>query len=300
MKNKRLAFLWDFSVDPVELHTWADGLSQALRHLNYKYNIDIKVIAGDEPNKLYRDIEEFDPDYILAWGSLDRPSFSGLKQFNVPLGLCFAGGTTIHPNTSVFDVIFCENKEYLEQFKEQGLNAYQAFGTNDSLFIEMNIAKKWKGIYHASFALWKRHNLFAEALKNEGLAVGKILEHDIEALQVCLNNNVTIIPAVPYEVLPFLINQSKYVVVTSSTIGGGQRNVLEAMSCNVPPIVMSDNPKNCEFVEESGFGIIVEPNTEAIREAVNTYTPTNKGRDYIMQKYSAEKYADTLYKNFLN
>ena len=91
---------------------------------------------------------------------------------------------------------------------------------------------------------------------------------------------------------------SRTSVNTASLWGGGQRMTLESMACNILPIVMKDSPKNIEYVEESGFGWVVEPNADAIRNAVEKLkdTKTTMGVDYIMSKWTSKHYADNLRK----
>lgn len=295
-----IAFVWDFTVHPLDLYGWADGLQAALTWLAKKYDWYVKVIASDKTEEIYQQIEELSPDVIVGWGSLDRPSFAGIKEFGKPTALCFAGGPTSHPQLDNFDLVFAENQVYKEAFEKQGVNVHIAFGTNDDLFYPMDLKKKFVGIYPAAFAKWKRHDLFAKATGKDGLALGKILDHETECFQVCIDNGVTVMPQVPYEVLPFLYNQSIYCVITANTHGGSQRAVLEAMACNVWPIVMKDSEKCAEYVLESGFGSVVEPTVEAIAAEVKNATAkrlSNKdgGRRFIESKYSAEKYADKLY-----
>lgn len=295
-----VAFIWDFTVEPLTLYGWADGLNMALKLLAQKYNWFVKVIADDDPKEIYKQIEETSPDFILGWGSLDRPSFAGIREFGVPTGLCFAGGPTEHPQLDNFDVVFVESQTYLDAFQKQGVNVHRAFGTNNYLFRQLALKKKFLGIYPASFANWKRHDLFARALGKTGLAVGRILENEEKNLQVCIDEGVTVLPELPYHAMPFLINQSKHVVITANAAGGGQRAVIEAMACGVWPIVMSDSDKCSEYVRESGFGSIVEPTVDAIKAEIERmsrykYNP-QLGIDYVKQKFSADGYADALAK----
>lgn len=295
-----MCFIWDFTVSPMQLYGWNDGLKRALEIMAEKYGVYVNVIASDKPNEIYERVKEFKPDYILGWGSLDRPSFAGLSQFKVPTGLCFAGGGTKHPHTENFDVVFVENKSYLEQFKEQEVNVIQAFGTNESLFQPIKLNKRFIACYPASFARWKRHNLFADATESKGIAVGKFLENEPECFDICVQSGNTVLTEVPYKCLPEVYNQSVYTLVTAANNGGGQRNVLESMACNVPPIVMSDSDKNCEFVEESGYGIIVDPDVDKIKEVLlSEYKNSEQGRNYILKNYSAEKYADKIYNGLI-
>jgi len=292
----KVAFVWDFSVSPVELHTWADGLNAALGVLQRDYEYDIYVIADDKQDSIHKKIRDIKPDVILGWGSLDRPSFAGVKEHGVPTALCFAGGPTNHFHTSSFDIIFVENEVYEQQFKKQSINVKRAFGTNSELFVPIDVKVHFKAFYPAAFALWKRHELFAKAVGTGGIACGKFIEQEKVCIEVCVENGVTILPPLPYAALPYLYNQSEFTLITATTKGGSQRAVLEAMSCNRIPIVMSDSEKCAEYVKDSGFGVIVEPTVEAIKEALSkTYKFDNDGRSYILSKYSADIYAKQLH-----
>lgn len=302
-KEKKLAFIWDFTVEPLELYSWSDGLSEALRILSSKYGWHVLIIPSDKPREIYDKLSTFQPDIILGWGSLDRPSFAGVKEFDVPTALCFAGGPTEHYHRENFDLIFVENDVYHEAFTKQGSKTIKAFGTNDNLFRPYNRAKRFDAVYAAAFATWKRHNLFADAVGDKGLAVGKILEHEIHNYKYCVDKGVLTLSSVPYKNLPELYSYSKTALITAANNGGGQRNVLEAMACNLPPIVMADSDKNTEFVQDSGYGFICDPNIDSIKETLTKameYKDTGKGREYIQSKYSAEKYADKLYKGLTN
>lgn len=302
-EQKRLAFCWDFTVTPAQLYQWRDGLNEALRIIAEKYNVIVQVFASDDEEQIWEDLRHFKPTHILAWGSLDRPSFAGLKDYGVPVGLCFAGGPTEHPFSSIFDVIFVENDNYVTDFKKQGLPVVKAFGTNDRLFRPKQLPIQWKGIYTASFAAWKRHHLFYEAIGDEGLAVGKVAEEEIDCFTSAKLTKTAIMPEVPYEVLPYLYNQSEIAIIPAKA--GGQRSVLEAMACNLFVIVCNDNVTTTEYVKDSFWGYAVDPTVEAIKEAIKKYDKSkNKidlslGRKYIENNYSAMQYADTLYNNLM-
>lgn len=302
-KQKRLALVWDFTVTPAQLYQWRDGLNEALRIIAEKYNVVVQVFASDDEEQIWSDLKHFKPTHILGWGSLDRPSFAGLKDYGVPVGLCFAGGTTQHPFSSIFDVIFVENDIYLNDFKEQGLPVVKAFGTNDRLFKPKQMPIKWEAIYTASFATWKRHHLFYGAVEDKGIAIGKINDEEIECFNSAKTFKTTVLPEVPYEVLPYLYNQSELAIIPAKA--GGQRSVLEAMACNLFVIVCNDNTTTTEYIEDSHWGFSVDANVEAIKDAVKRYYKSkNKidlsiGRKYIEANYSAMKYADTIYNNLL-
>lgn len=297
--RKKIFFNWDFPVSTIDFEAWDDGLSKALRIMMIKYDVEVIPLATQDTALIYQTIEEVNPDIILCWGSLDRPSFGAIKQFNKPTALCFAGGATSHGNKANFDVIFVENQQYVDDFKKQGIDAKRAFGVNEGLFLPtITMYPHFRAIYPAAFIRWKRHKLFAEAVGETGLAVGTMLDDETSRIAInhCLEYGTMILPQVPYSVLPFLMSQAATVVIAADA--GSQRTTLEAMSMNKPVIVTSDNEKNCEYVRASGVGMIVEPTAEAIREAVKDHkiAKAENGRNFIMQNYTSEMYADALWR----
>jgi hypothetical protein len=84
-----------------------------------------------------------------------------------------------------------------------------------------------------------------------------------------LINGVAIMPWVPYNVMPFLINMSKKVLITANEVGGCQRLVLEAKACDVPVEVDSDSPKLTELKDLT--------------------------REEVLKDWNEEVYADKLY-----
>lgn len=294
-QRRRLSFVWDFGVSAVEAYGWEDGLRAALDELSRKHGWLVEIIATDDRQQIWDRIEAQTPDAILCWGSLDRPSFAEMRRFGVPVALCFAGGPTEHPHSVSFDLIFVENELYVGRFREQGIEVVKAFGTHEILFRPMALSKSWGAIYPAPFCGPKRHHLFARAAGEQGLAVGGISYGEPQCHEICVQQGVTVIPRVPYRVLPHLYNQARTAVITA--LEGSQRAVLEAMACNVWPIVMSDNAGCRELVEESGYGSIVEPRVEEIRtewERVLADEPRPIGRNHILENYRAERYADLL------
>lgn len=293
---KKLAFVWDFPVDPLELYGWQDGLHMALKIIGKKFEIEIYPIVTDNTTHIYEQIDILQPDFILCWGSLDRPSFGSITQFGIPTGLCFAGGKTDHGNRMNFDIIFVENDEYVKEFKKLGQDVVKAFGVNDALFVPtINLQPHFKAIYPAAFMPWKRLDLFAKATKQQGLVVGGMI--DRKSLDACLEQGTMVMPKVAYETLPFLMAQCQCVLVTADNHGGSQRTVLEAMAMNIPVIVLSDNKKCVEYVKESGVGVIAEPTVSSIKSALDRLGEANHllGRTFIQKNYSAMNYADKLY-----
>lgn len=295
----KIAFIWQGVSRNDVVFRWQDGLWAALSLISE----DGHFVELFEPWQIM-EIKSFCPDVILYWEApctaVGRNaqwynSIRRLKEYKK--ALLFAGGQIKREWCDGFDMFFVESEIDEAAFEKISLFTRRAFGVNEKLFCPQKQPKIFDGIIHATFALWKRHDLFAQALKDRGLAVGRTQEHEPQCYQVCQENGSMILSETPPSVLVGLINASHAVVNTSSFWGGGQRCTLEAMACNVPPIVMSDSPKNVEFVEGAKFGLVVDPEVGKIIEAVNILKSEKVdavGRDYIMSKWTSRHYANAL------
>jgi glycosyltransferase involved in cell wall biosynthesis len=283
----KLAFLWD----GVKLHQgkrWKDGLWLALERMKESY-----FIRYFEPSD-YEGIKAFNPDLLLFWGAFVENIRPQVVNYPYKKAICFAGGPIERNNVDGWDMYFVESAINEAELANLGKPFIRAFGVNEEQFKPMDIAKKYLGIFAGTFALWKRHELFAEAIGSRGIAVGAKQAHEPECHQVCDKYGVKVLDEVPRPKIVKLINQSELVINPSSYWGGGQRLTLEAMACNVPPVVMSDSPKNREYVEESGYGYVVEPDVNAIKSIVSNFTNDHTGRQYIESKWTSRHYALAL------
>lgn len=295
-----------------------DGILKILDIFQKKYGWDVKFIkkseAGffkheyvlfqyvEDPKKL---IMEEKPDAILFFGDLSRPLLGELKDCGIPIALAYSGGTFTN-YLHVPDIIFVESKVYLDRLSAMRENIVQAFGTNTSVFKPIRQPKIFDAVFPATFATWKRHNLFAEAGRDaEGkwLACGWFQPREEQCWKVCQENGITMLHHQNAESMNFIYNMSRTCVITSDSSGGSQRSVLEAMAVGIPPVVMADSDKNTEYVKESGFGMIVQPNPEAIRNAVKELIANppdpQKGINYIKSKYSEDIYAEKVKEGIL-
>lgn len=276
---------------------WQDGLREAMRIIERKHKVLYREPWDDFGNA----------DVLLYWeapctiNGKDRDNYLRVASDPRPKALLFAGGEIRKEWLSTFDMVFTESQINDDELEALGVPHMRAFGVNNRLFRPMNEISVFDGVMHATFADWKRHTLFAEALGNQGLAIGRKQEHDLNGYNACQTHGVTIIPELHGDPLVRWLNKAHAVVNTSSEWGGGQRCTLEAMACGIPVIVMADSPKNREYVEESGAGLVVEPTVAAIRQAVEMvkewgFDQRWKGVEYIRSKWTAEHYAKNLLK----
>ena len=281
---------------------WRDGLWAAMKLIE-KEN---EVRYFDFP---LEGIHDFKPDIVLYWEAPctlkggNAKNYQSVLELPYKKALLFAGGPVEATTCYGFDLFFVESKVNEDDFERLGLPWKRAFGVNTEIMHPITLDKRYDGFLPATFADWKRHALFADALGDKGAVAGRLQEHDRNGYNRCTEKKVNIFGEQDAQTIAVLINESHLVVNTSSEWGGGQRATLESMACGVPVIVMSDSPKNREYVEESGAGFVVEPTVEAIRETVERFillpqsekdVYKKKALDYIRNKWTERHYADAI------
>lgn len=291
MDRKSIAFVWQGITERKEM--WKDGLWAAMKHIEKDHDV-----TYHEP---WENIPE--NSMILYWeapcteNGKNAEHYRRVRQLPNKKALLFAGGPIKEEWLEGFDHIFVESKINCEELCRIGISHSTAFGINEEIFYPLNLNKKYVGIHHGTCASWKRQWLVGEALGSDGLVIGRYQETDPSPFDRCKQKGCTVIEERTAEELNTFINESLVCVQTSDYWGGGQRCTLEAMACNVPVVCMTDSPKNREYVEESGFGTICEPNPGSIKGAVESVANQNygdRGREYVMSKWTSKHYADNL------
>ncbi len=292
MKRLRIALAWQ-GISGRYGH-WNDGLRKAMGLISNEH-----IVTYHEPHEHITDV-----DIILYWEApctilgKDKLNYLNILSNPLPKALLFAGGPIKKEWVSDFDIVFVESQINADECKELDIPHRIAFGVNTDIFYPKDEIKIYDGIHQATCASWKRLDLFGKALKDNGVVCGRYQETDRSGYEECLKQGTLVLPEQSYYSVSQLLNQSHVMVQTSDYWGGGQRATLEAMACGVPVICMNDSPKNREYVEESGFGLVVEPDVESIRKAIeklkeNTL-PSSMGVNYIENKFTAAHYAISL------
>lgn len=240
-------------------------------------------------------VRSFKPDVILFFCDFSRPILGELADYPCKKAICYSGGR-FTDYMQVPDIVFVESKSYVDWMKPMGLNVVQAFGTNTEVFKPFKQTKVFDAVMTATFARWKRQWLFAEAMGPRGLVCGWWQDREADTWQICQEKGTPLLHHQMPESINLLMNMSHTVLLTADDTGGSQRSVLEAMAAGIPPVVMSDSTMTTEYVREAGFGKIVDPNPEAIREAVEALKGTSgqAGIDYIKSKYTQGHYANQI------
>lgn len=316
----RIAFVHDWGVNYQQELDWSDGLSAALNELEKRGHEVHRYVGGGNDyhqcsliqipnplgpiqvsNNMIDHIGQLKPDVILHWADMTRPNAKPLKELGIPMAICFAGGEPDSYNTYDFDHVFVESQVYKDKFDDLEVPCSIAFGTNTDLFTPIPDQEKvFDTIFPATFAAWKRHDLYARAVQGlTSLAVGYIYtDHEQECWNECLRMGTMIMPHVSAETLKYLYAASKVCVITSMSSGGSQRTVLEAMAMNLP-LVVTDSDK-FDYLTDECFR--VEPEAEAIRGTVKALLDgerTVNTRDYVLENWSHRIYADKLEEELL-
>lgn len=294
MKSK-ISFVWQgVSQSHIREH-WKDGLYAAMQILEKEYDVEYC-----EP------WDNMTGDVILYWEApITIRGQSAHHYMNVMAKpqkkiLLFAGGPIKKEWVKGFNMVCVESKVNLDECIVLGILAVTAFGINDEIFKMNPMNKIYDGIHHGTCASWKRQELVGEALGDKALIVGREQDSDRMPFELARKYGATVIPEQPYEKVCDFINQSHVMVQTANAEGGGQRATLESMACGVPVVCMTDSPKNREYVEESGFGAVVEPTKQAIYDSVmqiiDVALDPQIGIDYVQSKWTSVHYASSLRK----
>lgn len=295
----KINFCWDWEPSAEQTIQLNDGLAAALRELENRGHTVNRYT--DSPLKVgnFSPVSEMSgADVILHWADFTRPNAKPHRELGIPMAICFAGGEAVNYNTPYFDHIFVESQVYKDKLEKAGYdNVSIAFGTNTELFTPVDQPKAFDTIFPATFAAWKRHDLYSQAVHGlTSLAVGYMYhDHEQECWQDCIKRGVTVMPHVSAEALHRLYAASKACVITSLSSGGSQRTVLEAMAMNLP-LVVTDSDK-FDYVNERDDVWRVDADPQAIREAVNFIIENNitvNTRDYVLENWSEKTYADRL------
>jgi len=316
----RIAFTWLWQNDPYQLMTWRDGLYAALRELKKRGHVllvlthgkivgevelpDFTVQIRPEGEATLHAVEDFKPDVVLSWCDMTRPDSDVGHRLGLKTAACFAGGNPFGETLRHFDHIFVESEVYRQRFQAAGISVSTAFGTNTQLFdpghkLVKGQQKVFDVCFPATYAQWKRHKKFAEAVRGfKAVACGYMYtDHETDCWEVCQDAGILTLPHVSADTLCHLYAASKCCLITSDSSGGSQRTVLEAMAMNVPVIVMQDSDKCSEYVLDAGLGFVSNPDPIAIRVWLEDLDKrVSDTRSYIRSKWSEYHYADALEK----
>lgn len=298
----KIAFVWQ-GFDG-RYGKWRDGLYAAMQIIEKQHEVKYFDFPLSDNG-----IHDFKPDVVLYWeapctyAGKDRLNYWEVQGLPYKKALLFAGGPLKDEYLEGFDLFFVESKINEEEFEALGKPWKRAFGVNTAIFKPERQPKVFDGVFQATCASWKRPWIGAEALGNKYAVMGRFQPEDPIGFIRVRDAGGMVLPELSAEAVCSMLNASHTAINTSEYWGGGQRSTLEALACGIPTIVMSDSPKNMEFLNETPCGSIVDPTPEAIRVAVEHWKEMPKqdkdfiglaGVTYVKSKWTEQHYADAI------
>lgn len=300
MKNKKLkiGFVWQGISEQSVRDRWMDGLWYAMNKIGKKHKVTFY-----EP---WDDI--VDQDIILYWEAPctaqggNGGHYNKVRNTPIKKALLFAGGPIKKEWVTGFDMLFLESKLNEKECDDLGIPWHHAFGINNKIFKPRQgngkTNKTYDGMLHGTCASWKRQWLIGEAVGNKGLLIGRGQDSDPYPFNRCRELGVEVIGNSSAYFIRDRMLDCYTLINPCDYWGGGQRATLEAMAVGLPVICCTDSPKNIEFIEESGFGRVVEPTAHAIKHAVDELkaNPLDRriGIKYVNDKWSGDIYAEQI------
>ncbi len=238
-----------------------DGFSAAIEYINTKFKNTSNIIHTI--NTFYKSL----PDQINTHGPYDigiikshfnscNKELSILKAKKILTGLFISSVCVAKDNhLKLYDVLFYETEWYRKHSRlDRHNNIFHALGVDTNIMKKRNLTKEYDVLSVGHFAAYKRYNKL-EQMPGKRLAIGQIngkhkRGEKINPIIVSLQkNNVEVKDYMDYEKLSEHYNKSKLCYVPCTTVGGGERAVLEARACGTDVKIEDDNPKLKELLE---------------------------------------------------
>ena len=262
----KIAFVWEWERASEIEPNWRDGLRKALEILGQDPQVDWYLAKAPEIKKDY--------DFILTWCDSNSNFSKFFTKYSAKRGIFLTTHPTNYHNLMGFDIIFCETSIIYEECRMRGIHAVRAFGTDDTFFTPKG-KQDIEYFYPATFSPWKRQQDICH-LGNKLLCVGTIQPDGQSEYDSCVNNAViTEVGYFPPEKIRDYYRRAKNVIIPS--VHGSERTVLEAMSCDILPLVTNPiNKRAMSYLDEFRRSGLSSP------------------REFILKNYSGQKYADDI------
>ena len=263
----KIAFIWPTKDALLRYPYTRDGLHAALKIIGKKHKVD--VYLGDSFMKLKHRYDMFLVMTDSTDNSVDYLPKSGIR------GIILTKEPSVFHNLTKFDAVFCETKIIKKIVKSKHPNAVFAIGTDEAFFTpDDSIIKDIPYFYPAPFTPKSNHQAIIR-YANGIRCVGVLKPDGAEDLERLMERGVIVeVGMFTPEHIRGLYRRSHGVVIPA--LEGGERTVLETLSCDLFPDVNPDNRNARSLVDEY----------------VNSHYETP--RDFILGRYSAKHYATKI------
>lgn len=261
----KIAFVWFWNQAPEVYDNWRDGLRAAIELIGKEHQVSW-FLGKEYPEDEY--------DVILFWDDSNSDFFSRIDNYHAKKGLFLTTNPQNFDNLRKLDVVYCESQPVYEQVRSQGIHAVKAFGTDTDFFKPRKVKRDIEFFYPATFSPWKKQSNISQ-LGNKLLCVGTVQPDGIEEYNSCIDYGVKVEKGYfPAEKILDYYQRTKQMIIPA--IHGSERTVLEAMACDIRPIISNNiNIKALSYVEELDSSGL---------------TP----REFVVKNYSAQKYAKNI------
>lgn len=269
----KIAFVWYFDRASQIFPNWRDGLRAALEEIAKKhevvYFLDRQVPT---PNANF--------DAILFWGDSNCPFFSVVQNYSGKKGICLSTNPHNLDNLKKVDIVFCESDPVRTEARMWGIRTAKAFGTDTDFYTpDKSMSKDIDYFYPATFSPWKRQASIAR-YGNKLLCVGTLQPDGDGELAECYKMGVNVeLGYFPAEKIRDYYRRARNVVIPA--VHGSERTVLEAMACDILPVVNMDNKKAHSYISEYNDSECACP------------------RDFVLKYYSHRLYAEKILKGLI-
>lgn len=230
-------------------NNWEDGFTKAMDMLSedfemVKINLEDRKPSAEELNKF---------DLIIAkscWNWIVDDYIKSLKGITSIKGIAVSCSLPPKKYEDVYqyDIIWYNNHWYKE-FIDHHPNIHYAYGINSDIFQPKELNKTIDVLSIGAVTSYKRFEKLNDLPGKRKIILGTTKTKDFEDVKKKLNSDIEIIDFVSQEELADYINSSKLVYIPCELQGGGERAVLESISCGVPVKIESDNAKLVDLME---------------------------------------------------
>jgi glycosyltransferase involved in cell wall biosynthesis len=235
----KIAFVWEWDRAKEIYPNWRDGLRAAMEIISKKWTVD--WLLYETPKKNY--------DWILTWCDSNSQFSRFFSDYPTKRGIFLTTDPTNYHNLEGFDIVFCETSVVYNECRQFGLRAVKTYATDEKFFVPGNLKKDIPYFYPATFSPWKKQSDIAY-LGNRLVCVGTIQPDGRAEYEICQQMGVkTEVGYFPPEKILNYYQRAQTVIIPA--VHGSERTVLEAMSCNVWPIVTNElNRRTRTYVDE--------------------------------------------------
>lgn len=239
----KYAFVWWWDRASEIYPNWRDGLRAAIEEIAKMNEVvwffDKKV---PDPKEHW--------DGLVFWDDSNSTFFDQLDNYTCPKGLCLTTDPQNFDNLRKVNAVYCESTPVYNEVRAQGIRAIKAFGTDTDFYTpDDTVEKDIEYFYPATFSPWKLQRDIAH-LGKDLLCVGTLQPDGIYDLTQCRKNGVRVEEGYfPVEKIRDYYRRSQHVIIPA--VHGSERTILEAMACNILPLVTNPlNIKARSYIEE--------------------------------------------------